>query len=380
MDDANTKYNMENAKSILRKQKYVNSMFVSAYGMNLYRGCVHACSYCDGMAEKYYAPENFDSEISVKANATELLQREMDPARRRKPMKKAFFIIGGGVSDAYQPAETDFKSARSALSTALDFGHPVHILTKSNLAARDIDLILKINKRSKAIVSMSFSTVDDKTAAVFEAGAPPPSERLQALKQFTDEGVCTGAFLMPLIPFVTDIPELIDESFAKFKEQGLSYAVCAGLTLRPGRQKDIFMRSLLKKYPKLELEYANIYKDENEYGEMSYEYFRYQNELILQHARKYEMPLRIPSHVYRDILSENDFCAVELSNIDYALQLMGRRSPFKKAIWSLLKLEQPVSSLKSLRELHGAGGLVSKVLCELIDKRTNSYYHSLLGY
>lgn len=37
-----------NTKSLLRKMKRIDSWFISAYGMNLYRGCEHNCVYCDG--------------------------------------------------------------------------------------------------------------------------------------------------------------------------------------------------------------------------------------------------------------------------------------------------------------------------------------------
>ncbi len=58
-----------NAKSILRKQKKVESWFVSRYGMNLYRGCTHNCVYCDGRAEKYQVEGNFGTDIGVKVNS-----------------------------------------------------------------------------------------------------------------------------------------------------------------------------------------------------------------------------------------------------------------------------------------------------------------------
>ena len=61
-----------NAKTLLRKQRKIDSWFVSHYGMNLYRGCMHNCSYCDGHAEKYQVQVNFEQEIFVKTNAVEV--------------------------------------------------------------------------------------------------------------------------------------------------------------------------------------------------------------------------------------------------------------------------------------------------------------------
>jgi DNA repair photolyase len=69
------------AKTILRKHKKIDSWFVSRYGMNLYRGCMHNCSYCDGRAEGYYVEGEFGSDVSVKINALEVLRRELDPKK-----------------------------------------------------------------------------------------------------------------------------------------------------------------------------------------------------------------------------------------------------------------------------------------------------------
>ena len=51
------------AKSILRKYKKIDSWFISHYGMNLYRGCAHNCG----------------KDVTVKVNAIEVLNRELDP-------------------------------------------------------------------------------------------------------------------------------------------------------------------------------------------------------------------------------------------------------------------------------------------------------------
>ena len=76
------------AKSILRKHKKIDSWFISRYGMNLYRGCTHNCVYCDGRAEGYYVDGEFGEDVVVKTNAIEILRRELDPKRKRVPLKR----------------------------------------------------------------------------------------------------------------------------------------------------------------------------------------------------------------------------------------------------------------------------------------------------
>ena len=58
-----------NAKTILRKHKRMDSWFISQYGMNLYRGCSHNCTYCDGRSEGYYVEGEFGEDIWVKVKS-----------------------------------------------------------------------------------------------------------------------------------------------------------------------------------------------------------------------------------------------------------------------------------------------------------------------
>ncbi|GAI64688.1 unnamed protein product [marine sediment metagenome] len=174
------------AKSVLRKYKKIDSWFLSRYGMNLYRGCTHNCIYCDGRAEGYYVDGEFGEDVTVKVNAIEILRREFDPKRKRTPFKQGFVMIGGGVGDSYQPIEKTYQLSRKVLELMGEYNFPIHILTKSTLIKRDIDILKKINRKSKTIVSLSFSSVDDKISAIFEPGVPLPSERLKTLTYFNN--------------------------------------------------------------------------------------------------------------------------------------------------------------------------------------------------
>ena len=171
-------------KSILRKHKKIESWFISHYGMNLYRGCTHNCVYCDGRAEGYYVDGEFGQDVVVKVNAIDILQRELSPKRKRTPFKRSFIMVGGGVGDSYQPIEKEYQLTRKALQLINQYNFPVHMLTKSTLIKRDIDILKKINEKNRVIISFSFSSVDDKISAVFEPGVPSPTERLKTLAFF----------------------------------------------------------------------------------------------------------------------------------------------------------------------------------------------------
>jgi len=365
------------AKSILRKHKKIDSWFISHYGMNLYRGCIHNCVYCDGRSEKYQVEGEFGKDVAVKANAIEILRRELDPKRRRIPLKRSFIMLGGGVGDSYQPVEKKYQLTRKALQLMQEYNVPVHILAKSTLVERDLDLLRKINEQNRVIVSLSFSSVDDNVSAIFEPGVPPPSERLRVLASFKDEGIACGMFLLPVIPFITDKPELMEESVRKAHEIGLDFIIFGGMTLKEGRQKDYFFNNLKENYPELAVEYENIYKG-NKWGNATAEYYGsiYQTFNII--VKRYGIPKRIPPALFRDILDENDLVIVILEHIDYLLKLEGKSSPYGYAAYSISRLKESLSAIKGdLQKLKGVGKTTERIILEILETGRSSYYEKL---
>ncbi|MCU0643978.1 MAG: radical SAM protein, partial [bacterium] len=343
------------AKSILRKHKRIDSWFVSCYGMNFYRGCAHNCVYCDGRAEKYQVEGEFGEEVAVKTNAIDILRRELDPKRKRVPLKKCFMMVGGGVGDSYQAVEKKYQLTRQALELMLEFKLPAHVLTKSTLIERDIDLLKKINEQTRAIVNFSFSSVDDAISAIFEPGVPSPSRRLETIRQFKQSGIHCGLFLMPVIPFITDTPEQIEKVFQKAKEVGIDYIIFSGMTLKDGRQKQYFFEVLKKHYPNLITEYEHIFQL-NEWGQAIDIYYASVHQTFLPIAKKYKIPIRMPQHLFGDMLNENDLVEVLLGQIDYLCKIQGRSSPFGYAAYSISQLKQPLSSMRGqLQRIKGVG-------------------------
>lgn len=366
------------AKSILRKHKRIDSWFISRYGMNLYRGCSHNCVYCDGRSEGYYVDGEFGEDVSVKVNAIEILRRELDPKRKRTPFKRSFVIIGGGVGDSYQPIEEKYQLSRRTLELVDEYNFPVHILTKSTLVKRDIDILKKINKKNRAIVSFSFSSINDETSALFEPGVPLPSERLKTLTFFKNEGIACGMFLLPVIPFITDTPELMEGTIRKATEINLDFIIFGGMTLKEGRQKDYFSKVLKQHYPELIIEYENIYQ-KNKWGEAAGEYYHSINLTFNSLIKKYKIPPRIPLALYKDILEENDLVVVILEHIDYLIKLKGRTSPYGYAAHSISQLKEPLSSIKrELKRINGVGTVTEKIILEILETKSSSYYKKLL--
>lgn len=365
------------SKSILRKRKKIDSWFVSHYGMNLYRGCTHNCAYCDGRAEGYYVDGEFGEDIDIKINAIEILSRELNPARKRVPFKRSFIMLGGGVGDSYGPVEEKYELSRKALSLIYEYNFPVHILTKSTLVKRDIDILKKINEQTRAIVSFSFSSVDDRISAVFEPGVPSPAERLETLAFIKNHGIACGMFLLPVIPFLTDSPDQIEKSVKMAAKAGVDFIIFGGMTLKEGRQMNHFLNVLVKNYPELAVGYQNIYTG-SRWGGPTDEYSNSLNQMFNLISKEYRIPPRIPFRLYKDILSENDLVVVILEHIDYLLKLEGRSSPFGYAGYSVSKVKEPLSSIKGeLNKLKGVGKTTERIILEILETGSSSFYEKL---
>lgn len=367
------------AKSLLRKQHAIDSWFISCCGMNLYRGCTHNCVYCDGRAEKYQVTGEFGSEVAVKVNAIDVLRRELNPARKRAPLKRGFVMVGGGVGDSYQrPIEDQYQLCRRALQVLLEYRLPAHVLTKSTLIERDFDVLQAINNTARVLISMSFSSVDDAISAIFEPGVPPPSERLRTLARFKQAGMACGMFLMPVIPFLTDTPEQLDRSLRAAKEIGLDYVVFGGMTLKDGRQKEYFNRVLQQHYPHLLTEYHMIYPGD-QWGGAIPDYYRALHQTFQPLVRHYRIPTRIPARLFQDMLSETDRVIVILEQLDYLLKQNEQKSPYGYAAHSIAKLKDPISAMGgTLRTIPGVGPVTERIIKEILSTGTSTYYEKLL--
>jgi DNA repair photolyase len=243
------------AKVILSRVRQPDDWFGLDYGMNLYRGCQHQCIYCDSRSE-CYGIEDF-ARILVKTNAIDLLRGELSRKRRK-------CTIGtGAMNDPYMPVEAEVRQTGRALELIDEFGFQVHIMTKSDLVLRDLELLRRIN-RSFAAVSFTITTTDDSLAARLEPGAPLPSARLKAMQTLSMNGITTGVVMMPVLPFIEDTPDNITGIVRQSARHRAQYIIPAlGMTMRD-RQRTWFYDRLDELFPGARQKYEARYGDRYE--------------------------------------------------------------------------------------------------------------------
>ena len=172
-------------------------------GINPYRGCEHGCSYCYARPFHEYlgfsAGLDFETRIMVKANAPELLRRELG-ARSWRPQTLAM----SGVTDCYQPVERRLQITRRCLAVLAEFRNPVSVVTKNFLVTRDLDLLRELAAHKAVQVNFSINSLDADLARQLEPRASSPRQRLAGVELLANAGVPVGVLVAPVIPALTD--------------------------------------------------------------------------------------------------------------------------------------------------------------------------------
>jgi DNA repair photolyase len=239
------------AKVLVSHVKQPDPWFGLKYNKNLYRGCQHQCIYCDSRSECYQI-EDFNHDVLIKANALDLLRREL----ARKRVKGT--IGTGSMNDPYMPLEREVNLTGRALEIIAQFRFPVHIVTKSNLVLRDLDTLIEINK-VYAAVSFTITTADDELVKKLEPGAPLVSDRLRAMRVLAENGIRTGVALMPILPFIEDTEENVTTIVEAAHEHGATYFIpWFGMSLRD-RQRAYYYAQLDRLFPGLRRRYEQTY-------------------------------------------------------------------------------------------------------------------------
>jgi len=210
--------------------------------------------------------------LSVKINAPELLDKQLS----RRAKKSEYGIIAlSSSTEPYMPIEEKIELTRRLLKVILKYKFPVHIRTKSTLVLRDLDLLKEIDMNAilpaelvpklkhGVIISFSISTLDEKLAKILEPGAPRPIERLETMKKCKEKGFFTGVCFIPVLPFLSESEEQIEETIKTAKEYGADFIFVGALTLfgkGPTDCKTLYYKFLKRYYPKLMRKYRSLYR------------------------------------------------------------------------------------------------------------------------
>jgi DNA repair photolyase len=242
------------SRSILNRTK-PNMPF--QWTINPYRGCEFGCKYCYARyTHEFMEMEatEFEDKIYAKSAAAHLVRQELGRIDRRER------IALGTATDPYQPAERRFGRTRSILEAfTRERGRHLGITTKSDLVARDLDLLQEIARGNVVGVNMTITTLDEKLARLLEPRAPRPGLRLDAVRRLEEGGIAVGVFPNPVMPGITDGERQLDRLAKMARDAGAQWFGGGPLFLMPSAQK-VFLPFLDEHFPRLAPRYRELYR------------------------------------------------------------------------------------------------------------------------
>ncbi|MGQ4914753.1 MAG: SPL family radical SAM protein [Candidatus Asgardarchaeia archaeon] len=214
-------------KSVLSR----SGIYSIDFSINPYLGCQHGCVYCYARVMKRHAKttKKWGQFVFAKVNAPTVLAKEIKKVNGGS-------ILLSSVCDPYQPIEKEYEITRNILEVLLKRDiFEVHILTKSNLVLRDIDLIKKFKNID---VGFSIAHIDERIREIFEPNAAPVENRIKALNKLSEEGIKTYLFIAPVLPEITEkyLNSLLDIAM----KAKVEYVFFDTLNLKAGNQKTIY--------------------------------------------------------------------------------------------------------------------------------------------
>ena len=227
------------------------------WSLNPYMGCVHRCTFCYVRAFEKRADrpsdERYGASIRVKTNVADVLRRELErPSWQREP------VAIGAATDPYQPAEGRYRLTRACIEILGAAANPFSLITRGPMIVRDIDVLTAAALRADVGITFSIPTLDYEIWRRTEPGTAPPHQRLRALQQLVDAGIRVGVGMAPILPGLSDRPELLADVVRAARAAGATGVWANLLFLRAGT-KEHFLKALEHDWPELLPHYERLY-------------------------------------------------------------------------------------------------------------------------
>ncbi|WMJ75938.1 MULTISPECIES: SPL family radical SAM protein [unclassified Sedimentibacter] len=229
------------------------SILSAKNGMNIYRGCSHGCIYCDSRSTCYQMKHDF-TDIEIKKNAPEMLEEAL------KHKRKKCMIATGSMCDPYIHIEEEIMYTRKCLQVIERYGFGLSILTKSSRILRDIDILKRINEKSKCVAQMTLTTADENLCRILEPEVSTTKERFEALKILGKNCIPTVVWLGPFLPFINDTEENFRAILKYCIEAKVHAIMCFGIgvTMREGN-REYFYKKLDENFPGMKQKYIRMF-------------------------------------------------------------------------------------------------------------------------
>jgi DNA repair photolyase len=229
------------------------------WSINPYRGCFHRCVFCYARRTHTFLERSgigdWGSALSVKINAPAVLRREL-----ARPAWRGDHVAIGTATDPYQPIEGRYRVTRGILVELARARTPAHLITRSPLVVRDIDVLQDLARSAGAGICISLPTLDEALARKIEPTVAPPRQRLRAVRMLADAGLRVGVAIAPILPQLTDSEASLAAVYAAAADAGATQAWHSVLNLERGPARESYFGFLRAEFPALVAGHERMYR------------------------------------------------------------------------------------------------------------------------
>src|SRR5699024_2841622 len=140
----------------------------------------------------------------------------------------------GTNTDPYQRAEGRYGLMPGIITALAESGTPISILTKGTLLRRDLTLLSEAAGQVPVSLGVSLAVLDEGLQQRLEPGTPTPRARLDLIKAIVGAGLPCHVMVAPVLPWLTDSREHLNELLGAIATAGASGATIIPAHLRPG--------------------------------------------------------------------------------------------------------------------------------------------------
>lgn len=201
-----------------------------AWSINPYQGCFHQCVFC--YARRTHSFRDLDGDgswgarVFAKVNAVEIVRAELAHRRWRGDP-----VAIGTATDPYQPIEGRYRLTRGILEAFAAARNPAHLITRSPLIQRDIDVLQTLSAQAGVGIAISIATLDEALAREIEPTVAAPRQRLATVRALAQAGIKVDVAAAPILPGINDAPASLAALMQAAAEAGASGAWASALRL-----------------------------------------------------------------------------------------------------------------------------------------------------
>jgi len=160
-------------------------------------GCQHDCSYC--YAKSLLSFRNLWKPNDPSVAPLDKIEKVI------KKLPKGSIVRLGGMTDCFQPCESQYKVTYETIKLLNKYGIGYLIVTKSHLVGEDE--YIEIMDKELAHIQVTVTTLDDERSVQYEK-ASVPSQRIKAILKLQKAGFDVAIRLSPLMPEYMDFDKL----------------------------------------------------------------------------------------------------------------------------------------------------------------------------